>query len=149
MKLYFKMENLTTPVIVTISGMVITIILLVFSLYKTKEREDRLSKSVDYLLERYQIKSGGTSLFNGKMLNYNLQSFDGGKIWYACEYGKDWEVIILGKAEEIYPGLVKHLDAWDKLTKYVEKNGAIGSKPITEEEKQMLKDANFTVEEKK
>ena len=143
------MENVATPTIITIVFLILTVIILTYSMYKGKEREDRLSRSIDRLLERYQTKTGSTSLFNGTMLNYNLQTFDGGKIWYACEYGKDWEVIILGKAEDVYPGLVKHLDAWDRLTKYVETHGAIGSKPITEEEKQMLKDANFKVEEKK
>lgn len=144
-----NMENIPTPVIVTIGAMIFVIIVLVFALYSSNEREQRLAKSIDRLTERYQSKGGATTMYNGTNLSYNLQSFDGGKIWYACEYGKNWELNILGKAEDVYPGLMKHLAAWDKITEYVEKHGAIGSKAITEEEKQMLRDANFTVEEKK
>ncbi len=84
-------------------------------------------------------KAGGTSILTGEWTDYNLKTFDGGKHWYAIEYDSDWGVVILGEAEEIYPGLLKHLEAWDKLTDPEHK-------PTRSEKIALLRDAGFTVE---
>ena len=55
--------------------------------------------------------------------SYQLRSFDGGKHWYAIS--TEDGVIIEGLAEEIFPGLLAHLEGWEELTKYVEKNGPV------------------------
>ncbi len=81
-------------------------------------------------------------------LNYHLKSFDGGKIWYAIDNDKwfnDKGLIILGKADDVYPGLLSHLDGLDKLTKYVEENGSIDPKQITQEQTDILDEAGITI----
>jgi len=80
--------------------------------------------------------------------SYQLRSFDGGLHWYAINNEKDG-VIIKGLAEEVFPGLLAHLEGWEKLTKYVEKNGPItlsGSRSA--EDLSVLAKAGFTVEAK-
>ncbi len=70
-------------------------------------------------------KKGGTHL-NGKMVDYDLRSWDGGKNWYVINYNFDThEFKVVGLVDSIYPGLMDHIAAWDKLTNYVEKNGPI------------------------
>ena len=80
-------------------------------------------------------KQGGTSLYsppgwNEKYFNYDLRSWNAGKDWYAVEYDKDldcgrWGLKILGDANELYPGLLEHLKAWDDLTCHVANNGPV------------------------
>lgn len=80
--------------------------------------------------------------------SYQLRSFDGGLHWYAINCEKNG-VIIKGLAEEVFPGLLAHLEGWEKLTKYVEKNGPItlsGSRSA--EDLSVLAKAGFTVEAK-
>ena len=69
---------------------------------------------------------------DGDACNYDLRSWDGGKVWYAGEYDKDcgdgqWGLKIIGLANELYPGLLEHIVAWDNIVKYVENNGPIGA----------------------
>lgn len=79
----------------------------------------------------YLRKSGGTTTFGPKglknpILNYDLRSWDAGKNWYAVDYNfKTEELKILGEVEKIYPGLMKHLEAWDTMTQYAQKYGPI------------------------
>jgi hypothetical protein len=107
---------------------------------------------VDYANKTYLVKQGWTKMWgtdtNG--MSYNLRSFDGGRNWYAASIphgpGQNDGVIILGKADEIYPGLRKHLDDTDTLTEYVSKHG-----PLTlanDAEIQMLENVGFTVKRK-
>ena len=75
----------------------------------------------------YLSKQGSTLQENNTYLNYHLISLDGGKNWYAIDPDKkfnDKEVKILGNANDVYPKLLNHLNAWDALTSYVEKNGS-------------------------
>ena len=53
--------------------------------------------------------------------SYRLRSYDGGEYWLAF----DEDGMVLGDAEEIYPGLVARNKAFDALTDYVTKNGPI------------------------
>lgn len=46
--------------------------------------------------------------------HYELHSFDGGKNWYAIKTTKSLGVMILGLAEEVYPGLLKEIFAIDQ-----------------------------------
>lgn len=115
--------------------------------------EKRIKQLKKYQLLNNQhnlIKSGGTSLYGDKeMLNYNLRSWDGGKNWYAIDQElcfRFGEVKILGEAETIYPGLLKHLKAWNKLTEYVEKNGPLN--PTDTEALQLIEAAGFKIDKK-
>lgn len=122
-------------------GGILAVILLVpivnsISAHISKMRN--LERTDEYYSNNYLTKNGGTSLFyppnwdkktQGEHFNYLLKSFDGGKIWYAIDKDKWWndkEIVILGNANDIYPGLLEHLDGWDKITKHVTKNGPIG-----------------------
>lgn len=85
---------------------------------------------------------------DGDSFNYELRSWDGGKIWYAVEFDKDcidgqWGLKILGRSNELYPGLLEHIEGWDKLLKYVEDNGPIGVS--SSDGRKALEDAGFTV----
>jgi len=73
---------------------------------------------------------------DGESFNYNLKSWDGGKVWYAVEYDEDcvdglWGLKILGLAEELYPGLIDHIEGWDNLVEYVSEHGPISINDTT------------------
>jgi len=108
-------------------------------------------KSLKRVKEHYNTtyleKKGGTKLFRGidkPWLEYDLRSWDAGKNWYAVDYNFDTqELKIVGEAEKIYPGLMEFLDAMDKLTDYVEKNGPIN--PIDSRGVEVLESAGFKI----
>ena len=86
---------------------------------------------------------------NGNSFNYDIRSWDGGKIWYAVEIDTNcvdglWGIKILGRANELYPGLVKHIESWNVLTKYVKKYGSIS--PNDPEGIKLLENVGATVE---
>lgn len=116
------------------------------------EENKKMQRSLDYYDSTYLHKSGWTSFMGGeKGLSYDLRSWDCGRNWYAVKLKRSsdaapWELIILGEADSIYPNLVKHLEATDRLTEYARKNGAIGSSgKVTDEEIKMLEDSGFEV----
>lgn len=93
-------------------------------------------------------KQGGTTLYgDGKWLNYHLKSWDDGLNWYCIDYNMSTkEFKILGEVEDIYPGLLEHLESMDNLTNYVTENGSID---VTKsEDLKVLNNAGFTVTEK-
>lgn len=118
---------------------------------RMKEREVNISK-----IELR--KSGGGLLYyppnwdidkDGNSFNYDIRSWDGGKVWYAVEIDKDcvdglWGIKILGRANDLYPGLVQHIQSWDVLTKYVEKYGSIN--PNDPEGMKLLEGVGATIE---
>lgn len=99
---------------------------------------------LEYYKSTY-LRKTGTSQGYG---SYQLRSFDGGRNWYAVETDNG-SMIIKGKAEEVFPGLLAHLEGWDKFIDYVEKNGPItlSGKRATEE-LSILTGAGFAVEAK-
>lgn len=109
----------------------------------------RLRKDCDYYGSTYLRKQGATSLWGGSkggMINYDLRSFDGGKNWYAVSNTPDDGVIILGKADDVYPGLLKQQEGLSALFDYVKTNG-----PLTltnQTQINMLKNAGFEVKQK-
>lgn len=69
---------------------------------------------------------------DGDFFNYHLKSWDGGKIWYSVEYDKEcgdgpWGLKILGRVDELYPGLIDHINGWDSLVNYVTEHGPISA----------------------
>lgn len=79
--------------------------------------------------------------------NYELQSFDGGKRWYAVEPGReDGAVRILGPADEVHPGLLAQIDGMDRLVKHVRANGPLTlAGPSVGTDLALLESAGFTV----
>ena len=114
-----------------------------------QDKNKRNKEDLDYYKGTYLSKQGGTAMLKGfDILNYHLKSFDGGKIWYAIDNDKwfnDKGLIILGKADDVYPGLLSHLDGLDKLTKHVEDNGPIDPGQITQEQIDILDKAGIAV----
>jgi hypothetical protein len=127
-------------------GLLILIVLFFVGLATTTKKE--LNKQLEIVKNyetTYLTKHGGTRLNNDEMLCYNLLSFDGGKIWYAFEYGKNSEVLIMGTAENVYPGLLAHLDAWDKIRAYMDEHGAINQDSITPELQELMDKAKLKI----
>lgn len=139
--------DLTYLIIIALLGL--SSLLLLYFHYEKSEEVRKLQKIVDSYSERYLKRQGGTRMYKeDEMLNYNLMSVDGGQIWYAFEYGKNWEVRILGEVEKVYPGLMAHLDAWDNFKNYVEIHGAIDPDNISPELQKILDKAKIKFEVK-
>lgn len=142
-------SDIMITILTTCGAFLFAISMYLYYLYI--EKSDKLARaetSLKFYNETYLRKQGATSLYNGQMLNYDLRSFDGGLTWYAIDHKLHWDsdqVKILGEADVVYPDLLKHLNAWDNLTKYVEKNGPIGSKPIDDILQKIMDDAKIKI----
>lgn len=141
------MRNMITTVIVTV---VITVLTFGLVLKPKYNEYIRLKEYQKYMESIYLRKQGATSTYgdkglHNKMLNYDLRSWDGGKTWYVVDYNFDSkELKVIGEAEKIYPGLVKHLDAWDKLSERLTEKGE-PLDPTDSIDKKVLENAGFTV----
>lgn len=141
--------------LIIITSIFISLFIIFVSMFIAEHHKNKiLNGKLNYYNKTILKKQGSTSTYGGGQLgkdfiNYNLQSWDGGKNWYACEYDSEWGIKILGLAEDIYPGLLKHLEAWDELTDYVIKNGPIGSNGISKKDIKILTNAGFEISKKK
>jgi hypothetical protein len=68
--------------------------------------------------KRFQFQRGASTLVPNAN-PYSLLSTNSGKDWYAIE--KDGTII--GKAEEVFPGLLENRAAWKAITQAVETSG--------------------------
>jgi len=147
-------KNPMVTFLTLLCGVLFVSFLTLFFLYYSPEHEinKKLMRTVAYYDSTYLQKQGATTMLKGfDNLSYDLRSWDGGQTWYAVKM--DWEadtvprkLTVLGEADSIYPNLLQHLGAMDKLTQYVEKNGSLGSKSaITEGEISMLENIGFEV----
>jgi len=132
--------------------LVLFVAFIIHSIQKRYKHVSRLESNQAYYDSTYLRKQGGTSTFgpNGfdnPIINYNLRSWDGGKHWYATEYDDDWGIIILGPVDTIYPGLLEHLNGWDRLTNHVMENGPINF--TNTDDIEILEGAGFTVNKSK
>lgn len=137
--------------IILIAIMAISFIGLTMNIVNMKQENSKLRKELDYYEQTYQIKAGGTVLCNdsNNWVDYNLRTFDGGKIWYATKY-KDDTLKVLGEANIVYPGLIKCLEAWNKIENYITKNGPITIKQIEQHDSiiMTMKEAGITIVKK-
>ena len=130
-----------------ISFIIVSLLLLVALVIIKKQSDNlkRANRDLDYYHSTYKIRTGATSLWdgsNGEMLCYQLQSFDGGINWYVMRSdGKN--TYVQGNVENVYPGLLKHLNAMDNLTQRIEASGPLN--PSNPEDMNFLKNAGFTV----
>lgn len=109
---------------------------------------DRHQSRIENAFKHWDQRVGGTSLVPGAD-SYNLRTFDSGKHWYAVQYDDDWGMKIIGNAEEVYPGLINHLDAMNKLTAHVEAHGPLTFQDGADgDDAKLLRDAGFDVIEK-
>jgi hypothetical protein len=108
----------------------------------TLKNENYIESSVDWYREAYKFKIGATEKYG----SYVLLSLDNEQTWLAREY-IDGKMIIKGYVEDIFPGLIKHLDALDNLITYHKKRGTITQNNI-EEAKTILDDLDIKVVKK-
>jgi hypothetical protein len=140
-------------VILKILGISAVCYLFIHIYFKKDDEIKRLKRRTDYFDTNYLSKQGATSVYQNKeaykgenMLNYDLRSWDGGKNWYAIDVDLPFEqnqIKILGTAEEVYPKLLEHLEAWDDLNAWIKINGAVDG--TNEIGLRKLKNAGFTV----
>jgi len=126
----------------------IMVFILTLTTFHFKNNAERNERNYEQITRHLDSKSGGTSMLtDGEFINYQLKTFDSGKTWYAIEYDDDWGVTILGEAEDIFPGLLQHLEAMNELQQYVQENGPI--RGFQSGEIKLLENAGFEVTEKK
>jgi len=136
----------------TVTFLFVAIVCYLFLYKPLEETNKRIKSTLDFYQETYLQKQGSTTMFgdNGfhnPPFQYDLRSWDGGKNWYAVNYDfATRELKVLGEVETIYPGFMKHLDHWDKLTKHVSKNGPLN--PTNPVDREVMECAGFTVKNK-
>lgn len=106
----------------------------------------RDAQNLAYYEKTYLWKQGAMIGFG----NYDLRSFDGGKQWYAVSRKDDGAIVILGAAEEIFPGLLASINGMDALVAYARKNGPLTfSGGRAKNDRAFLEAAGFTVTERR
>ena len=112
---------------IVILSLVVLFSVVFSSILSSQNRQiNRLKRENSILKSHQKTLVGSTKLYNGKMINYNLKSWDNGKNWYQVEYNKDGGMKIIGDVEKIYPGLVNFIENFHKFldtkdVKYVKK----------------------------
>lgn len=105
----------------------------------------RDAQNLAYYQATYLQKQGWSSGFG----TYDLRSFDGGQRWYAVESDPDGGLMICGASEDVFPGLMAHLEGMDALISYAQKNGPVTlSGSAVDSERVLLEAAGFQVQEK-
>lgn len=123
---------------------IITLLYLFKLVLKLKKENFELSNDLNFVNKFYLTRQGTTSTYSNKPLNYLLKSFDGGMVWYCCEWNDDNDGLnIIGNVDNIYPGLMAHLKGWDELNKYCSSHGPIDPKNLTPELKKILTDCKI------
>lgn len=135
-------------VIITCCVVLLAIIglVLVYISHNLHQENVKLKQDVAAHNQMYLRKQGCTSLWKGsagKMLTYELRSFDGGKKWYAVKSDDNGGLVVIGEAYAVYPGLLDHLQGMDALFDAVAKEGPLNlGEPSSVK---LLKNAGFDV----
>lgn len=109
------------------SAIAVALVAIVNYADKHIRRVKSMQRELDHYHNTYKIRQGATSLWagsKGEMLNYYLESFDGGLNWYVMRQDGN-NRYVQGNVENVYPGLLKHLNAMDALTQRVESRGPL------------------------
>lgn len=91
------------------------------------EKISRMKQDLEFYRKTYLYKSGMTTMWpgsKGEALNYELQSFDEGRNWYVMRRDGD-NRYVQGNVENVYPGLMKHLNAVDAVFDRVKERGPL------------------------
>jgi len=142
-------REMSTSEIVLFVSTVVLAVTLMFTINVIRKYENTIESKNDHLnfyQSTYKKEAGGTALYNGKYMDYDLRSLDGGVTWYAVKRSGD-SLKIMGEAEKIYPGLRKMNETWTKLFAKIEKEGPLGSKPLDDEAKLLIKNLNESTRE--
>lgn len=139
------MKTMTVSHLILIVTLFIVTAVAIIAIRTLKEKLKKVERTNEWYSNKYLRKAGFTALWRGSdSLHYDLRSFDGGKTWYAVDYQSTVDsdkVVILGLAEEVYPGLMGSMEAVDRLVEYTKNNGPIGSK-MTPELETLIEDVN-------
>jgi len=112
----------------------------------------RYSRELSYYQSTYLHKQGWTKLYPGSGadgLGYDLRSFDRGQTWYAIDTNQRDRVVILGLAEDVYPGLLQQEAGLAALIEYAKKHGPINlTGEDAAQQLNLLRDSGFTVEKR-
>lgn len=134
----------TIFVSVSVAMALLAISFFLGSLYH-KGEVARDMEDLAYLKKTYLSKSGASAMIENAN-SYSLRSLDSGKNWYAVEITDGNEVLVIGTAEEVFPGLLAHLAGLDALVEYVEQNGPVFSGGRLSNDISIMEAAGFEVE---
>jgi uncharacterized protein YjeT (DUF2065 family) len=151
---------MTNSIIAVVSALVVVFALSYLDYRRLSKQLKSSARDLGHYRRNILRKSGCTSLLAG-VSNYTIESFDGGRNWYAVKdtsletvrekdgsYRREFTLEILGKAEDIYPGLVEHLAAMDRLAHYATSYGPLSlASGVNGPEAEMLRDIGLTVRE--
>lgn len=85
--------------------------------YELKRKESHDLRKKLLLFSAYYIRHHGFHEWFGL---YDIESFDGGKMWYALSSLSDGRRIVLGEAEQIHPGILSELCIFPNLLSWHE-----------------------------
>jgi len=136
--------------LVVLIGCLLISLFGVIKFLDVKKNSERIEKEITWYKKAIQTKNGWSKGYG----SYNIVTFDGGETWYNYKGSVDPEATRNDGFYFLTPTdtvLVKHINAWDVLTNYVEKNGPIdfsGKDLSVEAQKKLLEDAGFEIKEK-
>lgn len=85
--------------------------------YELKRKESHDLRKKLSVLNAHYIRHHGFHEWFGL---YDIESFDGGKMWYALSTLSDGRRVILGEAEQIHPGILSELCIFPNLLSWRE-----------------------------
>lgn len=85
--------------------------------YELKRKESHDLKKKLALFSAHYIRHHGFHEWFGL---YDIESFDGGKMWYALSSLSDGRRVVLGEAEQIHPGILSELCIFPNLVSWHE-----------------------------
>ena len=133
--------------IASLIALVLVAVLAFYAGYKLKEDQTRNAVRGYEHYRKTCLRKQGSGLGFG---SYNLESYDAGKSWWAVKYDEQGKMEIQGLADQVFPGLLKHIEAMDRLWEYARSNGPLTlSGANAAAEKGLLEGAGFTVEQRK
>lgn len=86
--------------------------------YELKRKESHDLRKKLSVLNAHYIRHHGFHEWFGL---YDIESFDGGKMWYALSTLSDGRRVILGEAEQIHPGILSELCIFPNLESWHER----------------------------
>ena len=112
---------------------VVALLIFAYSTFINKNSDlEQAQRKLAQNEERYKYwktKVGSTSILKSRpneTIKYLLHTFDDGATWYAAEQDKDNKMKILGKANDVYPGILEHIDIIDKLVDKSKSDTSLG-----------------------
>lgn len=133
--------------IASLALLILVAVVAFYAGYKLKEDQTRNAVRGYEHYRKTCLRKQGSGLGYG---SYNLESYDGGKSWWAVKYDDQGKMEIQGLADQVFPGLLQHIEGMDRLCEYARSNGPLTlSGPQAAAQQALLEGAGFTVEQPK